>query len=252
MLTPILLTFWVITIITVVLTIPTLKESHKTHFGIWSLFYITLFIEFLGTIAILLYLTAITFIIIKIVKTNKIYSNFIPVAVLSGDPQYDQNIIEAQYKSWTDAATLKNLPKDIGEYIIANDNDLATNLIAYNTYSDPHLLTVIAGKMLTEYDYYICKVLAENPSTSPKALSILAQNNNLPEDILNKIVDNPHTTEATLKYIIGNSDKVYNLINGTSSVILPVEKAIERLKLTNPDLEKVDNRWIIASYSQDF
>lgn len=268
MLTPILITLWVITSIVVILTVPTLKESHKTHFSLWAIFYITLFIDLLAGWVFVGYLAILVVLLVKYLRSRKVYKNFTATVVLSGDDNLDKGRLQTHYISWLEAAkNAKTLPKEVGEYIIENDpavsqklisygveaqNMYATLLLAENKYTQPHLLTLIATQMLFNYDEEVAYALVKNPSTSPKALAIVAQQQILNPLIMSEIVKNPHTTEATLKYIVGNADETFNLINDTSIYTPVVEQAIERLKLTNPDMKDIDNRWIIASYSQTF
>lgn len=268
MLTPILITLWVIISIVVIFTIPTLKESHKAHFGIWSIFYITLFIDLLGGWVILAYSLIIVVLLVKYLINRKTYKKFNAQVVLSGDNVLDSQRLQAHYVGWLEVAkNSKKLPKEIGEYIIENDpavsqklmtygidteNMYATLLLAENKHTSPHLLTLIATQMLFNYNENVAYSLVQNPATPPKALAIVAQQQMLHPDIMLKIVENPHTTEATLKYLVGNADETFNLINETSIYTPVIVAAIERLKLTNPDMNNIDNRWIIASYSQTF
>lgn len=268
MLTPLFIALWVILTITVVLTVPTLKESHKTHFGIWLIFYITLFIDLLGGWVILAYSLVLAFLIVFYMVNRRRYKNFKQQVVLTGNRSNDIYLLETHYVGWLNTLKgAKYLPKEIGEYVIENDSEIsnklaeygndvlpngATLLLAENKYTSPHLLTLIATQTLFNYDYDVSYNLVRNPATPPKALAIVAQQQLLHPNILLELVRNPHTSEDTLKYIVGNVDEVFNLINETSVYSPVIAEVIEKLRLTNPEMKNVDNRWIIASYSQTF
>lgn len=118
--------------------------------------------------------------------------------------------------------------------------------LASNEHTSPQILELLATK---PFGYDVMQAVAENPSSSPDALGYLAQGKELPDEVVDAILANPNTRTESIGVLTANIDDLYEILSGTSPHQESVEKGLAVLKERNPELEKVEDRFIIANYS---
>lgn len=120
--------------------------------------------------------------------------------------------------------------------------------LARNKYAPATILDYLSTKNL---GYDIMLGLGENPTTSPEALSVISDNLGLPEDVVDALLSNPNITDTSIGVLAANIDDLHKILSRTSPYQKSSDKALKLLRTRQPELQGIEDRFIIALYSKE-
>lgn len=233
------------------LTLKPIIISHKYQFKLWLMGYaaiaisivIGIFItnDILIKIVVGLFLAVLALLAYKIVIKKLQYSK-----ILKAKKNDLDTAVEALVSG-------KNVNRDIALWAIEQyrDGRLVSLRTIYEIASNKYTpLFVLEYLSTLELGYDIILGLAQNPTSSPDILAVIADNMSLPEDIVDAMLENPNLNDSSIGVMIANIDSFYKIVNGTSPYQASVTKCLISLRDRQPELQGIEDRFIIAQYSK--
>lgn len=255
------------------LTLKPIILSHKDNWKLWLMAYGAIAISVLAGLVITneivikiivgLFLISLALLVYKIVvkklqyrklfKASKATVNDVAADLLSGR-NVNSAIAYWAIERLEDASIMLSYDEDLTpeqEEALMEDYEakiVPVSELAKNKYTPASVLDYLSTKILA---YDVMLGLAENPTSSPGVLSVIADTSELPEDVVDALLSNPNITDTSIGVIAANIDDLHKILSRNSSYQSSSDKALKTLRNRQPELQDIEDRFIIALYSKE-
>lgn len=258
------------------LTLKPVILSHKDNWNLWLMAYGAIAISVLAGLVITnkiviniivgVFLVSLALLVYKIVvkklqyrklfKATKATVNDVAAELLSGR-NVNTSIAYWAIQRLEDATAMLSYATEDEELTKEQLEDFKTDYInkanpvyelARNKYASTTVLDYLSTKNL---GYDIMLGLGENPTTSPEALSLITDSLGLPENVVEALLNNPNITDTSIGVLAANIDDLHKILSRTSPYQKSSDKALKLLRTRQPELQGIEDRFIIALYSKE-